>query len=212
MKFFLFFVIFIAARFYFSDAFLSFDPIGTEQTRWSKAHVRNRILNAKKILSMRNRSENGDDIGDGGLTQRREGLHRLALIITASITCAISSSANAEILQVGPCAGGSGQGCSDLSEGNNFIRSLQEKSAEKRDFYAKQALDAYNMKNYPDYFSALTPPRFLVKKPDGSFEVYTENELTALKKAGKIAIEQPPKVMGGKVTDFSQKSILVLKE
>ena len=136
MKFFLLFVIFISARFSFSYGFLSFDPVGAVQTRWPKAPVRNRILNAKMIQSLRSGSENCDDVGDGGLTQRRDGLRRLAFI-TISITCAISSSANAEILQVGPCAGGSGQGCSDLSEGNNFIRSLQEKSAEKRDFYAK---------------------------------------------------------------------------
>ena len=52
---------------------------------------------------------------------------------------------------------------------------------------------------------------FLVKKPDGSFEAYTEQELSVLKKAGKIGVEQP-KAMGGKVTDYTQKPIVVLKE
>lgn len=51
-----------------------------------------------------------------------------------------------------------------------------------------------------------------MKKPDGTFILLTQDELNVLKKAGKIGIEQPPKVMGGKVTDFSQKPILVLKE
>ncbi|EEC45598.1 predicted protein [Phaeodactylum tricornutum CCAP 1055/1] len=35
------------------------------------------------------------------------------------------------------CASGVGDGCDDLSEGNELIKSLQEKSAAKRDQYAQ---------------------------------------------------------------------------
>jgi len=72
------------------------------------------------------------------VVQRRMVL-RLGGLVASSVffwkeTC---DSANAEILQVGSCASGEGEGCADLSEGNEFIRSLQQKSAVKREFYAK---------------------------------------------------------------------------
>lgn len=67
------------------------------------------------------------------------------------------------------------------------------------------------MKNYPDYFAALNPPKYLVKKPDGSFALYTDAELTVLQNANKIKIENPM-AMGGKVLDLSQKPIMVLVE
>jgi hypothetical protein len=35
------------------------------------------------------------------------------------------------------CASGKGEGCDDLAEGNDFIRSLQQKSAANADIYAK---------------------------------------------------------------------------
>lgn len=35
------------------------------------------------------------------------------------------------------CASGKGDGCDDLAEGNELIRSLQQKSAAKAEFYAK---------------------------------------------------------------------------
>ena len=65
------------------------------------------------------------------------------------------------------------------------------------------------MKNYPDFFASLNPPKFLVQKPDGTFGIYTEEELVPLKKAGRIRVQQP-KTMGGKVTDLTQKPIMVL--
>jgi len=65
------------------------------------------------------------------------------------------------------------------------------------------------MKNYPDWFAAVG--KAMVKKPDGTFIVVTEAELDKLKKQNKVSLEIP-KTMGGKVTDMTQKPVLVLKE
>jgi len=65
------------------------------------------------------------------------------------------------------------------------------------------------MKNYPDWFA--TVGKTLVKKPDGSFMVVSDKELEELRSRNKLGIEMP-KAMGGKVTDVTQKPILVLKE
>jgi len=35
------------------------------------------------------------------------------------------------------CASGQGEGCNDLAEGNEFIKSLQQKSAENAEVYAR---------------------------------------------------------------------------
>jgi hypothetical protein len=65
------------------------------------------------------------------------------------------------------------------------------------------------MKNYPDWFATLG--KVMIKKPDGTFMVVSEAEADALKRGGKLTLEIP-KAMGGKVTDYTQKPILVLKE
>ena len=118
------------------------------------------------------------------------------------------SQSNAAVLQSKGCAMGEGDGCSDLAE-NEFIRKLQERSAAKKDQYVKEALDAYNMKNYPDFFQ--TVGKVLVKTSDGSFKTFSDEEFAKLKADGKVTLEIP-KAMGGKVTDLTQKPILVLKE
>lgn len=75
----------------------------------------------------------------------------------------------------------------------------------------KEALSAYNMKNYPDFFASLNPPRFLVMKEEtGNFEALTEEELSVLRKKNLIRVEQP-KAKGGKFTDLTQKPILIWK-
>ena len=63
------------------------------------------------------------------------------------------------------------------------------------------------MKNYPDFFASYG--KFMVKKSDGTFELYDEAEFAELKKANKIRLERPT-AMGGKVQDLTQKPILVL--
>ena len=117
--------------------------------------------------------------------------------------------ANAAVLQSKGCALGVGDGCDDIAAGNELIRKLQERSAANREVYIKEALDAYNMKNYPDFFQSIG--QVLVKMPDGSFKTFSEEEFSNLKAAGKITLEKPM-AMGGKVSDLTQKPILVMKE
>ena len=51
----------------------------------------------------------------------------------------------------------------------------------------------------------------MIKKADGTFMIVTDEELDALVKDNKIGIEYA-KAMGGKVMDYTQKPIRVLKE
>lgn len=51
----------------------------------------------------------------------------------------------------------------------------------------------------------------MIKKADGTFLLVDGEELMALKKENKIGIENM-KAMGGKVSDLTQKPVLVLKE
>lgn len=65
------------------------------------------------------------------------------------------------------------------------------------------------MKNYPDFFAV--DGKTMVKKADGSFMLVEESKMQSLMDQGKISLELP-RAMGGKVTDVTQKPILVLKE
>lgn len=73
----------------------------------------------------------------------------------------------------------------------------------------KDALYSYYMKNYPDVFAV--SGKTMVRKADGSFILLSGEELMAMKKENKIGIENV-KAMGGRVSDFTQKPVLVLKE
>lgn len=144
---------------------------------------------------------------------RRLFLQRVAGAASAAalVVVAPQGSHASAVLSSKYCAGGVGEGCEDRAEGNEYIKRLQEKSAANREANAKEALLAYQMKNYPDFFASLNPPRYLVKKPDGTFEVFTDAELAELKKAGKIGVEIAQyRKAGGR--DVTQKRILVLKE
>jgi hypothetical protein len=65
------------------------------------------------------------------------------------------------------------------------------------------------MKNYPDFFASLSPPKYMVKKSDGTFNLYDDVELAELKKANRIRLEKAT-AMGGKVIDYTQKPTMVL--
>jgi hypothetical protein len=125
---------------------------------------------------------------------------------------ASASSPDVTILRAGgKCAYGVGEGCDELSGGNEYIKELQRKSAASKEQAQQEYLSAYQMKNYPEFFASLNPPKYMVKQPDGSIKLYEEEELSNLKKAGKIKLEIP-RAMGGRVTDLTQKPILVLIE
>jgi len=63
------------------------------------------------------------------------------------------------------------------------------------------------MKNYPDVFAA--SGKRMVKKMDGSFVLYSPEEVKDLTDEGKITIEYP-KSKGGRILDLTQKPVLVL--
>ena len=114
------------------------------------------------------------------------------------------------VIRSAGCARGSGEACADLAEGNEFILNLQRKSQENAEQADRDALAAYNNKNFPEFMASFNPPKYLVKMPDGKFQVYDNVELSELKAKGKIKVERPL-AKGGKIGyDLTQKPILVL--
>lgn len=94
------------------------------------------VPKTQSFLTARRRQDDDDDnmIRIKSIFQRRSFLrHVLPLVVGTSF----ATTSTAEILQVGQCSGGVGEGCLSLSEGNDYIRSLQDKSAKNRDLYAK---------------------------------------------------------------------------
>jgi hypothetical protein len=65
------------------------------------------------------------------------------------------------------------------------------------------------MKNYPDFFAALG--KTLVKKTDGTFMAVDDSVLQELKRTNKVTVEIP-RTMGGRITDLTQKPVLVMRE
>lgn len=59
----------------------------------------------------------------------------LGTLTSSGVVMSKSDVANA-LISSKYCASGKGEGCNDLAEGNEFIRSLQEKSAAKAETYA----------------------------------------------------------------------------
>lgn len=68
-------------------------------------------------------------------TSRRE--HLVGLITTSVVAWTTASSPAVAVLGSGECASGVGEGCVDRSDGNAYIKSLQEKSAVTKDMYAQ---------------------------------------------------------------------------
>jgi hypothetical protein len=73
----------------------------------------------------------------------------------------------------------------------------------------QQTREAYYMKNYPDFFAALG--KTLVKKTDGTFMAVDDSVLQELKRTNKVTVEIP-RTMGGRITDLTQKPVLVMRE
>lgn len=137
-------------------------------------------------------------------------LQRAANLGFLAITASSSDPANADVIRSpGKCANGEGEGCDSLAEDNDLIRSLQKKSSENREENQREALNAYYMKNYPDVF-AVSDKR-MVKKMDGSFALFSAEEVKELAQEGKIKIEYPTS-KGGRIADLTQKPVLVLNE
>lgn len=65
------------------------------------------------------------------------------------------------------------------------------------------------MKNYPDVFAV--SDKKMIKRPDGTFALYSSDEVAKLTQEGKIKIEYPMS-KGGRIADLTQKPVLVLNE
>jgi hypothetical protein len=108
------------------------------------------------------------------------------------------------------CHQGIGDACSDFAGDNTLIQKLQEQSAVNRARNEREALNAYYMKNYPDFFGSIG--KVMIKKSsDNTFIVVSLQEAEQMKLDGKLALEVP-KARGGKIVDLTQKPILILKE
>lgn len=152
------------------------------------------------------------------VTKKKEVMKRRIFFAKALSTAAVSSAvvlakprkARGEGVISGKyCAYGEGEGCDDLAEGNPLILELQRKSAANRETAQREARNAFYMKNYPDWFASVG--KTMVKKPDGTFIVVSDEELADLKAQNKVGLEYA-KTMGGKIADVTQKPIMVLKE
>lgn len=143
-------------------------------------------------------------------TTRRDALLQAAAGLGFLAVAAAPPSANADVLRSpGKCANGEGDGCDALSEDNDLIRSLQKKSSDNREANQRESLNAYYMKNYPDVFAV--SGKKMVKKADGSFALYSAEEVAELTNEGRVTIEYP-RSKGGRIVDLTQKPVLVLKE
>ena len=67
------------------------------------------------------------------LLSRRNMLVATAATNLAFLSTSYASSANAAVLRSAGCVYGEGEACADLAEGNEFILSLQKKSAENKE-------------------------------------------------------------------------------
>lgn len=148
-------------------------------------------------------------------TTNAYALHRRQLVQTilgsgsvAVISTIVPESAQA-VISSKYCAYGTGDGCDDLAEGNEYIKQLQARSAVNKEAIQQEARNAYYMKNYPDFFASVG--KTMIKKADGSFLLVDDGELQKLKDQNKIGLEYA-KTMGGRVMDVTQKPILTLKE
>ena len=153
-------------------------------------------------------SNNDDDI-----LQRRGFFAKT--ITTAAIATIIAArpekaTAAADVLSSKFCAYGEGNDCEDLAEGNPYILELQKRSAANKQNNIDSAKNAFYAKNYPDWF-ATVGKTMIQKESDGTFIVVDDAELAQLRADNKITVKIPT-AMGGRVTDVTQKPMLMLKE
>lgn len=133
-----------------------------------------------------------------------------AIVASQTSNAASSDMVEGKILRAAQCVYGEGTGCEMAAENNELIKELQRRSQIKKEATQREYLNAYQNKNYPDFFASLSTPKYMVKQSDGTFQLFTDAELLKLKKTGRITLERPT-AMGGKVADLTQKPIMVMK-
>jgi hypothetical protein len=140
---------------------------------------------------------------------RRQLFQTIGSAAAGTVIATIAPESAQAVISSKYCAYGTGDGCEDLAEGNEYIKQLQARSAANKEVIQQEARNAYYMKNYPDWFASVG--KTMIKKPDGSFLLVNDGELQKLKDENKIGLEYA-KTMGGRITDLTQKPILTLKE
>ncbi|VEU42746.1 unnamed protein product [Pseudo-nitzschia multistriata] len=145
------------------------------------------------------------------LLERRGVLSKTAAAVAFVATGgALPEPASAGVQASKFCAYGEGNDCEDLAEGNPYILELQRRSAANKQNNIDSAKNAFYAKNYPDWFAAVGKT-MVQKESDGTFIVVDDAELYKLRQEGKITTKVPS-AMGGRVTDVTQKPMLVLKD
>jgi hypothetical protein len=151
----------------------------------------------------------------------QQSLHRRHFVGTAAMLVATfqRSPPNSFAADVGTAAGilrskgcyqGVGDGCTEFAEENPLIQKLQQQSALNREKNEREALNAYYMKNYPDFFNSIG--KVMIKKSsDNTFFIVSLQEAEQMKLSGKLTYEVPM-TRGGKVVDYTQKPVLILRE
>ena len=130
--------------------------------------------------------------------------------VTSNVALADDSVDGNGIIRSKGCYQGVGDACNEFAGDNALIQKLQQQSALNRGKNEQEALNAYYMKNYPDFFGSIG--KVMIKKSsDNTFIVVSQMEAEQMKLDGKLSLEIP-KARGGKIVDLTQKPILILKE
>ena len=106
-------------------------------TSVSIIHRQQHRLNASYSSSPQEESTNdvsNTNDNNSFLQSRRNILLNVASnVALLSVVCTSSTAANADVIRSAGCANGEGDACADLAEGNEFIQSLQKKSAQNKE-------------------------------------------------------------------------------
>ena len=113
---------------------LSSSALAFQQTRSSAPHRQQQQHRLQATFTPQ--EEESNDISNinnnnNPLLQSRRNI--LSLVSNLSLLTVCTSNANADVIRSAGCANGEGDACADLAEGNEFIQSLQKKSAENKE-------------------------------------------------------------------------------
>lgn len=110
----------------------------THRTSVSIIHRQQHRLNASSSSSS-SKEESTNDVSNTDdknpfLQSRRKLLNVASNVALLPVVCTASTTAaNADVIRSAGCANGEGDACADLADGNEFIQSLQKKSAQNKE-------------------------------------------------------------------------------
>jgi hypothetical protein len=109
----------------------------TPRTLVSIIHRQQHRLNASSSSSSPTKEESivSNTFDNNPLLQSRRNvlLNVASNVVLLSAVGTSSTAANADVIRSAGCANGEGDACADLAEGNEFIQSLQKKSAQNKE-------------------------------------------------------------------------------